>query len=650
MVVKPVLIGAFALAFLASCAEKTRSISDVRQIPTLTSIERQARDSHAAAGQPNQSKALTRRVAVVIGNAAYQWISALENPRNDAVVMAEVLRKNGFHVLEGLDLTKTGFETLLQEAVVQGGPGAEIIVFYAGHGFQIGDKNYLVPVDAKITGPNDLPFQTVQLGSVFRVLNDRSRQHISFLDSCRNNPFEGVQVKTGVGRGTATAQVGFSEPRVPANGFVSYSTQPGAVAFDGEDGPNSPFTSALAKAVSRAPQTPLERTLRSVRRAVQKATGGAQTPTWTSRLSTDFKFAAPKVEIAALSVAPTAGTPTAAPSAVTIPAPRENLVALGGRIADQLDLPPGATVTVADTSTTGAVSVITESGALAPAGSVPLDQSNLGALVYTPPVTQSPSADGAIETAKLDVTVINGTKSETVAVSLAMDADPCDAKAADWLDLQGVGVCSATPSPASEAVLACKAAVTREPQNGRFHYQLAQAYSAAGRKDGLEALYQTALSLGHVRANAALGKLAAAAGDTATARTYFQAGANAGDPVAAAALGILGLKTATTQAEREQAYDQLGFAIDIGLPDAMLALAAYYSDPNSVDFDPERAQVFETNAKARAPRCSGVAAASTAPATATTTANTGRNDPNDNDQPDRGRTEPTGPTGTDTGT
>jgi uncharacterized caspase-like protein len=245
-------------AALAACSPATRSIdSPGFDRPEVFGVEKEIREGTITLPSTGET-ALRKRVAVVIGNSAYASVASLDNPRNDANAMADLLRQNGFQVVQGLDIGKRSFELLLRNAVRAGGPGAEIVAFYAGHGFQIGTYNYLVPVDAKLASANDLPFQTVRLDSLLKLLGTRSDRHVSFLDSCRNNPFPGAEAKTGASRGTGSTALGFSEPFVPRGSFVVYSTKPGAVAYDGEGTPNSPFTGALLTNIRNRPGADLD--------------------------------------------------------------------------------------------------------------------------------------------------------------------------------------------------------------------------------------------------------------------------------------------------------------------------------------------------------------------------------------------------------
>jgi hypothetical protein len=97
-----------------------------------------------------------RRVALVIGNSKYQHAVQLPNPSNDAADISQALRKLRFDVIEGRDLDRRGMEDRIR-AFGRKVEGADLaLLFYAGHGMQVGGKNYLVPVDAKLERTGDL--------------------------------------------------------------------------------------------------------------------------------------------------------------------------------------------------------------------------------------------------------------------------------------------------------------------------------------------------------------------------------------------------------------------------------------------------------------------------------------------------------------
>ena len=227
--------------------------------------------------------AAERRVALVIGNSAYQSVARLDNPRNDATLMAETLAKLGFTLVGGgaqLDLDKASLDKVVQNFGRQI-LGTDVTLFYyAGHGVQVNGANYLVPVDANATREADVDFQMLDVNKVLNQMHGSgTRLNIVILDACRNNPFGG--------RGMRSASGGLAQMQAPDGTLISYATQPGSVAQDGSGG-HSPFTKALAKVV-RAPGLDILETFNEVGLTVKRATNGSQQP-WVSLSPIDGKF------------------------------------------------------------------------------------------------------------------------------------------------------------------------------------------------------------------------------------------------------------------------------------------------------------------------------------------------------------------------
>ena len=230
-----------------------------------------------------------KRVALVIGNSAYENIPRLDNPRNDAILMASTLQELGFTLVgDGAetDLDKVSLERLIQQfgAALQ---GADVAMFYyAGHGIQVRGSNYLVPIGANPAREADVDFQMVDVNLVLRQMADSgTRLNLVVLDACRNNPFGG--------RGLRATNGGLAQMRAPEGTLISFATQPGNVALDGEG--DSPYTKALAATIRR-PGLDIFQTFNEVGLAVKRATGGSQQP-WVSSSPIDgnFYFSAPTV-------------------------------------------------------------------------------------------------------------------------------------------------------------------------------------------------------------------------------------------------------------------------------------------------------------------------------------------------------------------
>lgn len=256
-----------------------------------------------ASAQLVASASAEKRVALVVGNAAYVNVAPLTNSANDARLMAETLRGLGFALVGGAaqtDLDKAGFDTRVQQfgALLQ---GADVgLFYYAGHGVQVRGTNYLVPVGANPTREADIDFQMLDTNLVLRQMEGSgTKLNLVILDACRNNPFGG--------RGLRATSGGLAQMQAPEGTLISFATQPGNVAQDGSDG-NSPYTKALSQTIRR-PGLGIFDAFNEVGLAVMQATGNAQQP-WvsTSPIKGSFHFAEPSPGVAA----PVAAVPSPA--------------------------------------------------------------------------------------------------------------------------------------------------------------------------------------------------------------------------------------------------------------------------------------------------------------------------------------------------
>jgi hypothetical protein len=229
------------------------------------------------------------KVALVIGNSKYVNVDPLPNPANDARVIAKALRDIGFDVTDGFDLARDGMEQQIREFLRKAENAAVRLFYYAGHGLQVDDRNYLVPVNTRLERASDLSFETIGLDSVLENLDAASRTNIIILDACRNNPFtKAFSSRNGAGRAFAV-QRGLA-PSNPGGGtLIAFSTKPGAVALDG-NGANSPFTEALARHL-RTPGLEVRQMFTRVRADVIAATRGEQYPWDNSGLLSDVYLA-----------------------------------------------------------------------------------------------------------------------------------------------------------------------------------------------------------------------------------------------------------------------------------------------------------------------------------------------------------------------
>jgi formylglycine-generating enzyme required for sulfatase activity len=240
------------------------------------------------------------RVALVIGNGAYQNAAKLANPANDAGDVAQLLRRVGFDVIDGRDLDQRAMVEKIREFGRKLERADVALFFYAGHGLQVAGKNYLVPIDAKLERPGDLNFETIDLAQVQAQMAAENRVNLIFLDACRDNPLARTLARS-MGGGTRAIAVsqGLASVQSTVGTMIAYATQPDDVALDGQ-GRNSPFTTALLKHAA-TPGLEISTVMKRVRVDVIATTRGKQVPWDHSSLTGDVVL-----------VAPAAGPPPAA--------------------------------------------------------------------------------------------------------------------------------------------------------------------------------------------------------------------------------------------------------------------------------------------------------------------------------------------------
>ncbi len=225
-----------------------------------------------------------KRVALVIGDSNYVNAGTLKNPANDARDIAARLGKLGFRVILGIDQTATEFTDRMAEFAAAADHADVALFYFAGHGLQFQDTNFLVPVDARIDNQFQVRQQTIPLDSVVRLMEARASKTLVFLDACRDNPFA-ERLKSSdrsISRGLARV-----ETRAPET-LITFAAAPGTVAADGT-GRNSPFAAAMLEYMSE-PGVEIEVMLKRVTASVLQATNDKQRPERLSRLTSEFYF------------------------------------------------------------------------------------------------------------------------------------------------------------------------------------------------------------------------------------------------------------------------------------------------------------------------------------------------------------------------
>lgn len=215
--------------------------------------------------------------ALVIGNQSYSFMR-LETPENDAQAMADKLQSSGFDTQLGIDLKQVEMYQMVDSFFANNEFSKFQVIYYAGHAVQMNGKNFLIPIDLRKDSSNILS-RLFDINYVIgKFQNSKATTKILILDSCRDTLFSK----------SANAASGLAELKAPPGTLVAFSTMPGATAEDGE-GDHSPYTEAMLNVVFQ-PGIKIEDAFKEVRKRVMQATNGAQIPTESSSLLSDFVF------------------------------------------------------------------------------------------------------------------------------------------------------------------------------------------------------------------------------------------------------------------------------------------------------------------------------------------------------------------------
>ena len=233
-----------------------------------------------------------KRVALVIGNSAYQNTPPLVNPANDAEDIAAALTGLHFDVTLKRDLTITAFDSAL-DAFVTKAAGADIaFFFYAGHGLQIDKRGFMAPVDVKVETESSALRELVAIQEAVSRIEHAAKVSVIVLDACRDSPLQERlrRVMRSANRDIAPPKGLPGVSVTGSNTLVVYATVPGEVANDGA-GRNSPFTASLLKHIAM-PGLEIEQMFKRVTKDVMYATGGKQQPERLSRLQMELTLLA----------------------------------------------------------------------------------------------------------------------------------------------------------------------------------------------------------------------------------------------------------------------------------------------------------------------------------------------------------------------
>jgi hypothetical protein len=254
------------------------------------------------------------RFALVIGNAKYPDSEApLKEPVNDMRAMADELKRAGFEVAVGENLSGEAMKRAINALYEKIKPGTVAMIFYSGYGIQSGRQSFMIPVDGSIWDEKDVRRDGISLDSVLSEMNSRGASvKIAILDASRRNPFERRFRQFSTGLAPVTA---------PRGTLVMYSAPPGTVVNDSATD-RSVFVTELLKEI-RVPNLTAEEAFNRTRVGVSRVSKGDQIPWFSSSLAEEFSFG-PRTQ-ATLDPKPTPPEPKLTPSEPRVQAPEARL-------------------------------------------------------------------------------------------------------------------------------------------------------------------------------------------------------------------------------------------------------------------------------------------------------------------------------------
>jgi uncharacterized caspase-like protein len=270
------------------------------------------------------------RVALVIGNARYPDAEApLKESINDARDIADELKRDGFDVDIGENLSGEGMRRALQGFYGKVRPGSVALLFFSGFGIQSARQSYMIPVDAQIWSEPDVRRDGFSLETVLNEINGRGAGiKIALMDASRRNPFE---------RRFRSFSAGLAPVIAPRDTLVMYSAAPSSVVSDA-GAEHGLFVAELLKGI-RVPGLTAEQTLNKIRISITRASRSEQVPWISSSLADDFAFTAPSTEATAAKPADpvpqaSAAAPATTATAATATDPREDAGIVSGLVED----------------------------------------------------------------------------------------------------------------------------------------------------------------------------------------------------------------------------------------------------------------------------------------------------------------------------
>ena len=274
---------------LVKLQQENAAAAQASKVKEAEAAKAREQETQAAAQANKPLPVMAYRKALVIGNDLYTDVPKLNNAVADAEAMAKSLENVGYKVFKYLNVPEKKFRQAIREFKQQVSGGDEVLVFYAGHGVQLGNANYLLPVDIRGDGEDQVRDEAVLLQKILDDLEEKKTKFsLAVIDACRDNPFKGKGRAIG-GRGLA--------PTTAATGqMIMFSAGSGQQALDRlgdhDKERNGLFTRIFVKEMQK-PGLSVDRVLRNVRNEVvrlARGVGHEQTPALYDQSIGEFYF------------------------------------------------------------------------------------------------------------------------------------------------------------------------------------------------------------------------------------------------------------------------------------------------------------------------------------------------------------------------
>jgi hypothetical protein len=218
-----------------------------------------------------------KRVALVIGNGAYENAVRLDNAVFDARAVADGFRKLGFQVVDGYDLDIDHMRAKVSEFSAALSDSRSAVIYYAGHGISVDEENYLIPTDIALNSPTDLDLNAISVSLLLKQMKRDDRVNIVILDACRDNPFAAVLAKQKTRALVVERGLTRIDGDLARGTLIAFASDPKSTALDGPTGQHSPFTEAFLGHLFDSGVT-IDTVMSRVRNDVWEKTGHHQLP------------------------------------------------------------------------------------------------------------------------------------------------------------------------------------------------------------------------------------------------------------------------------------------------------------------------------------------------------------------------------------